>query len=148
MRGLILLVLILVLAGCRGTQPYSSADLTGVKSAKIALVPLYRQFKRAYRHGNQAEIQRAYAQEREVCKGVDAIDKRDTIDPNVNLFQVSAELDDFCNAIEDAYAFWAKQHGLPYDKSIFLGRRQEVFLQADADLKTIGKYMRHPAALS
>jgi hypothetical protein len=148
MRRLIFLALLVALAGCRGTQPYTSADLTGVKTAEATIVPVYRQFKQEYGRDNRAEIQRTYAREQEVCKQVDVIDKRDTIDPNVNLFQASAELDDFCNSIESAYVYWAKRHGLPYDKSIVPGRRQEVFLQADADLLTIGKYLRHPAALS
>jgi hypothetical protein len=148
MRKPIFLALLVLLAGCRGTEPYTSADLAGVKAAKVAIIPLYLEFKRAYHHDDQAEIQRTHAVEQEVCKQVDVIDKRDTIDPNVNLFQASAELDDFCNSIDDAYAFWAKQHGLPYSKALTLGLRQEVFLTADADLKTINKYLRHPAALS
>jgi hypothetical protein len=137
-----------VLAGCRGTQPYTSQDLTGVKSIAATIVPVYREFKQAYRHDDRPVIESTFAREQAVCKQVDVIDKRDTIDPNVNLFQASAELDDFCNSIEDAYVFWAKAHKLPYDKSIFLGRRQEVFDTADADLKTIKKYLRHPSALS
>jgi hypothetical protein len=148
MHRLILLAILVVLAGCRGTEAYTSQDLSGVKTAEATIVPVYLQFKRDYRRDNQAAIQRTYAQEQEVCKQVDVIDQRDTIDPNVNLFQASAELDDFCNAIESAYVYWAKGHGLPYDKSIVPGRRQEVFLGSDADLKTIHKYVLHPSALS
>lgn len=148
MRRLFLLAVLMGLAGCRGTQAYTSQDLAGVKTAEATIVPVYRQFRRDYRRDNRAQIQRTYAREQEACKQVDVIDKRDTIDPNVDLFQASAELDDFCNAIESAYVYWAKRHGLPYDKTIVPGRRQEVFLGSDADLKTIGKYMRHPAALS
>lgn len=148
MRRLFLLAVLVPLVGCRGTQAYTSHDLSAVKKAASTIVPVYRQFKRDYRRGNKAALQRAHAQEQKVCKQVDVIDKRDTIDPNVNLFQASAELDDFCNAIESAYVFWAKRHGLPYSKSIIPGRRQEVFLQADSDLKTIHKYLRHPSTLS
>jgi hypothetical protein len=148
MRRLFLLAVLVALAGCRGTQAYTAQDLSGVKTAEATIVPIYLEFKRDYSRDNQAAVQRTYAQEQKDCKQVDVIDKRDTIDPNVNLFQASAELDDFCNAIESAYVYWAKRHGLPYDKSIVPGRRQEVFLGSDADLKTINKYIRHPAALS
>ena len=128
MRRLFLLGLLVALAGCRGTQLYTPQDLTAVKSAEATIVPVYLQFKRDYGRDNLARIKHTYAQEQRVCKQVDIIDKRDTIDPNVNLFQASAELDDFCNAIESAYVYWAKRHGLPYDKTIVPGRRQEVFL--------------------
>ncbi len=148
MRRLIFLGLLLVLAGCRGTQPYTAEDLTGVKVAQATVIPVYLQFKQDYRSNNTSRIEQGYAKEQQACKQVDVIDKRDTIDPNVNLFQASAELDDFCNAIESAYAYWAKKHGLPYDETIVPGRHQEVFLQSDADLLTIQKYLRHPAALS
>jgi hypothetical protein len=148
MRRLLLLAVLVVLAGCRGTQAYTAEDLSGVKAAEATIVPVYLEFKQEYGRDNQVAIQRTYAQEQQDCKQVDVIDKRDTIDPNVNLFQASAELDDFCNAIESAYVYWAKRHGLPYDKSIVPGRRQEVFLGSDGDLKTINKYLRHPAALS
>lgn len=148
MRKFLVLPLLLVFAGCRGTQPYTSQDLAQVKQADATIVPIYKQFKRDYRSDNQAAIQQTYALEQQACKQVDVIDKRDTIDPNVNLFQASADLDDFCNAIESAYVYWAKRHGLAYDKSIIPGRRQEVFLGSDTDLKTIGKYIRNPAALS
>jgi hypothetical protein len=133
MHRLILLAILVVLAGCRGTEAYTSQDLSGVKTAEATIVPVYLQFKRDYRRDNQAAIQRTYAREQEVCKQVDVIDQRDTIDPNV---------------IESAYVYWAKGHGLPYDKSIVPGRRQEVFLGSDADLKTIHKYVLHPSALS
>jgi hypothetical protein len=148
MRGLFFLGVLLLLAGCRGTQTYTAQDLTAVKAAEATIVPVYLQFKQDYGRDNQARIERTYAREQEVCMQVDVIDKRDSIDPNVNLFQASAELDDFCNAIESAYVYWAKRHGLPYDKTIVPGRRQEVFLQSDADLLTIQKYLRHPSALS
>lgn len=148
MRKILVIPLLLILAGCRGTQPYTSQDLAQVKQADSTIVPIYKQFKHDYRRDNQAAIQHTYTLEQQACKQVDVIDKRDTIDPNVNLFQASAELDDFCNAIESAYVYWAKRHGLAYDKSIIPGRRQEVFLGSDADLKTIDKYIRDPAALS
>jgi hypothetical protein len=148
MRRLLLLAVLVALAGCRGTQAYTAQDLSGVKTAEATIIPVYLEFKRDYSRDNQAAIQRTYALEQRDCKQVDVIDRRDTIDPNVNLFQASAELDDFCNAIESAYVYWAKRHGLPYDKSIVPGRRQEVFLGSDGDLKTIHKYLRHPAALS
>src|SRR5947209_144673 len=103
MRRLFFLGLLVVLAGCRGTQLYTAQDLTGVKVARATVIPVYLQFKRDYRSNNPIRIQQGYAQEQQACKQVDVIDKRDTIDPNVNLFQASAELDDFCNAVESAY---------------------------------------------
>ncbi len=148
MRRLYFVGLLVLLAGCRGTQPYTTQDLKGVTVAQATVIPVYLQFKQDYQSNDPARIEQGYAQEQQACKQVDVIDKRDTIDPNVNLFQASAELDDFCNAIESAYAYWAKKHRLPYDKLIVPGRHQEVFLQSDADLLTFQKYLRHPAALS
>lgn len=148
MRRLSLLALLILLAGCRGTQPYTAQDLSGVKVAQATIVPVYVAFKRSYFRDDVAAVKQTYAQEQRDCKQVDVIDKRDTIDPNVNLFQASAELDDLCNAIESAYVYWARKHGLPYDKTILPGRRQEVFLGSDTDLKTLPKYLRHPSALS
>lgn len=148
MRKLFFLGLLLVLAGCRGTQPYTAKDLNGVKVAEATVIPVYLQFKRDYQSNEPVRIEQGYEREQQACRQVDVIDRRDTIDPNVNLFQASAQLDDFCNAIESAYAYWAKKHGLPYDKVVVPGRHQEVFLQSDADLLTIHKYLRHPSALS
>lgn len=142
-----LLGLLMFLSGCRGTQPYTAQDLSAVKVAGETVIPVYLQFKRGYKSNDPALIEQGYQQEQQVCKQVDVIDKRDTIDPNVDLFQASAELDDFCNAVESAYAYWAKKHHLPYDKTIVPGRHQEVFLQSDLDLKTFQKYVRDASAL-
>ncbi len=147
MRKLLLMGLV-VLAGCQGTQAYLPQDLTGVKVAEATVIPLYKQFKVVYKHHDVPGMKKTYAQEQQACKQVDVIDKRDTIDPNVNLFQASAFLDNFCNAIESGYAFWEKSQGLPYDKDLTTGLQREIFISPDSDLKTIGKLMRHPAAQS
>jgi hypothetical protein len=148
MRKLWLIVIVLFLAGCQGTQAYTKEDLVQVRQAAATIKPIYLQFRHDYFADDTPAVLRDYAQEQRACKLVDLIDKRDTIDPNVDLFQASAELDDLCNAIESAYVYWAKKHGYPYDKTVVPGRKQEVFLGSDADLKTLPKYLRTPRALS
>lgn len=148
MRALFLLPLALLAVACRGTQPYSQTDLVEVKQAYVSVHPTYLAFKRAFQAGNGRDIMRLYRREHAQCRLVDTIDKRDTIDPNVNLYQASITLDDMCNAIESAYVFWAKKHRLPYDKIVVPARPREAFVGSDADLKKIKKYFRHPSALA
>lgn len=148
MRRLPLLLPILLLVACKGTQAYSKTDLRQVKHGYSTIAPVYLQFHKAYFAGDTRRIVRLYHREQRDCRIVDVVDRRDTIDPNVNLFAVSAGLDDMCNAIESAYAGWAKQHGYPYDKSVELGRPEDVFIQADADWVKMPDQMKHPAALS
>jgi hypothetical protein len=138
----------MLLAGCRGTQPYTSPDLKQVRAGYVLIKPVYLDFRAAYVRKDKPAIIRAYHRERVVCRVPDEIDKRDTIDPNVQLFQASIVLDNLCNAVESAYAYWAKQHGLPYDKNITPGRESEVFAGSDAGLEKIDGYLRHPASLS
>jgi hypothetical protein len=107
---------------------------------------VYRAFKVAYFAGNTRMILTEYARERKVCKLIDVVDKRDTIDPNTNLFVASAGLDSLCNDIESAYAGWAKLHHYPYDKSIVPSRPEDAFVDGDANLEKMPKQMEHPRA--
>lgn len=110
--------------------------------------PIYRSFKAAYLAQNTAGIRRYYRREQRACHIVDDVDHRDTIDPNVNLFAVSAGLDTLCNDIETAYAQWAKAHGYPYDKSLPPSTPQDVFVDGDASLEKMPDQIKHPAALA
>jgi hypothetical protein len=148
MRRLSFLVLLLALSACRGTQPYTSEDFHQVRQAYATIPPIYRNFKAAYLAGNRAGILREYRREQRACRLVDVIDNRDTIDPNINLFAVSAGLDTLCNDIEYAYTDWAMKHGYPYDRSITPGRPQDVFVDGDASLEKMPKQMEHPKAFA
>ena len=148
MRKLLPIGLIVLLAGCRGTQAYTQEDLRQVTQAYAEIVPTYQAFKRDFQTGNGAGIQTYFRREQRECKVEDIVDNRDTIDPNVNLFAVSVGLDDMCNAIESAYVTWAMAHGLPYDRTIVPGRPIDVFIAADTDYKKMPKQLRHPAALA
>jgi hypothetical protein len=151
MRALVLFALIaacLGLAGCRGSESYSQQDLQQVHQVYAELRPMYETFKRAFMAGDAAEIFRIYAEERAPCSIVDQIDNRDTIDPNVALFQASITLDDLCNAIESGYAEWAVEHHRPYPKDLQPLRPSELFVGAEADLKKMNGYLRHPSALA
>lgn len=146
MRRLPLLLLLVAAAACRGTQSYSTTDLHQVQQAYRTIPPLYRAFKAAYYADNGPLIVKDYAQEQKLCRLVDTIDKRDTIDPNTNLFSASAGLDSLCNDIEAAYTGWAIQHHYPYDKSIIPGRSQDAFVDGDSNLKKMPKQMELPSA--
>jgi hypothetical protein len=147
MRRLPLLLLLLPAAvACRGTQAYSSTDLQQVRKVYRTVPPIYRAFKAAYFAGNTSLILKEYAREQKACKLVDVIDKRDTIDPNTNLFVASAGLDSLCNDIESAYTGWAIVHHYPHDKSIVPGRAQDAFVDGDTNLEKMPSQMAHPKA--
>lgn len=148
MRVVAALSLLLLLTACRGTQPYATQDLRQVRRAYAQIRPTYTAFEQAYRVGNTTGILTYFRQEQQECKLVDVIDKRDTIDPNINLFFASAALDDMCNAIESAYVTWAPKHGFPYDKSVLPSRPSDVFLGPDLDLTKMSGYLRNPASLA
>jgi hypothetical protein len=149
MRKILGLVAVLLFAaGCRGTQAYYPVDLKQVRTAYARIAPIYTNFKEVYGRGDTAGIRRDFKKEQAACRLVDVIDRRDTIDPNVQLFQASVELDAMCNAIESAYVWWAQKHGYPYDKSVIGYRPDEVFVGADAGLLKMPGYMRHPSALA
>ena len=138
----------LLLAGCLSSQPYTAQDLSAVKRVYAELLPLYVDFRSAYFHNDGVQMGQDFHVEQRLCKHVDVIDKRDSIDPNVNLFQASAGLDNFCNDIESVYAAWEKDHHLPYDKSIVPAFRLDAFKGSDVALKKLVKYLRNPSALS
>jgi hypothetical protein len=148
MRRLTLPLILLVLTGCRGTQPYSSQDLREVKQAYAQLYPNFTAFRHAYFRGQKASIQRYFRRNETMCRLADVIDKRDTIDPNVNLFQASIALDDMCNNVESVYALWAKEHHLRYDKSIVPSRKSEEFFGLDVELAKVPTYLKHPDAFA
>jgi hypothetical protein len=148
MRRLGLLSLLLLLAGCRGTQSFTQQDLSDVKQAWNALNPTMQAFRQGYKTGNASTIQGAFRQNEIYCKIVDGVDKRDTIDPNVNLFQASIALDDICNNIESVYVEWEKAHGLPYDTTIVPSRPGDEFLGLDKEMKKVPNYLRNPGSLS
>ena len=147
-RVLLLLPLLAVLAACRGTQAYTAEDLAQVKEAYNNIPPIYIAFKRVYYGGDTAGILAEYHKAQAACRVEDAVDKRDTIDPNTNLFAASSGLDSLCNDMDSAYVQWAKQHHYPYDKSIVPGRREDVFVDGDANLLKMPKQMEHPAAFA
>lgn len=146
MRRAPLLVLVLVLAACRGTQAYTSLDLQQVRHAYRQIPPVYRDFKAAYLAGNTRLILQDYAREQQVCRQLDPIDRRDTIDPSTNLFAASVGLDDLCNDIESAYASWASKHHRPFDKTIPTTTPDAEFVDGDAALEKMPAEMAHPAA--
>ena len=147
-RLLLFLSPLIILAGCASSSPYTAQDLQQVKSTYDVLVPLYRQFRTAYLRRDDQGIVKGYRQEQQVCRTVDSIDQRDTIDPNTNLFQVSAGLDNLCNDIESVYAAWQKEHHRPYPKDIVPAFLSEAFQGSDLQLEKMQKQLRHPAALS
>lgn len=148
MRWLTLLVLLVGLSACGQTQLYTPQDLRQVRQVYATLPPIYRSFRAAYLAGNKEGILRGYREERKACRLVDEIDKRDTIDPNINLFAASAGFDSLCNDIEYAYMDWAKKHGYPYVKALVPVRPQDVFVDGDFNIKKMPKQMQHPAAYS
>lgn len=89
-----------------------------------------------------------YRAEQVLCARVDVVDVRDTIDPNANLFQASAGLDNFCNDIESAYAGWERSHHHAYDKRVVPSYPENAFKGSQLSLKQMNMYLRRPAALS
>jgi hypothetical protein len=146
--GLALLGLCLCLSACRGSEIYSQEDLRQVHQVYVQLRPMYVSFKRAFQTNQTAGILQGFRREHAPCAVVDQIDNRDTIDPNVSLFQASIVLDDLCNAIESGYADWAIRHHLSYPSNLIPLRPSELFIGAEADLKKMNSYLRHPSALA
>ena len=139
---------LLLLAGCTGQQPYTAQDLHQVRTAYRELRPTYIAFKQAYGASNARGIVRQYHREQIECRMVDRIDARDTIDPNTDLFEASVGLDNFCNAIEQAYAYWARTHGQPVPKGVAPSAPDDPFLGSDKSLAQMPVLLRHPAALA
>jgi hypothetical protein len=137
-----------LLVGCGLPPPFTKQDLQQVRQGYATILPLYNDFKTAYFQENTQRILSDYQQEQKDCRLVDEIDNRDTIDPNTNLFQASAGLDDMCNWIEEAYAGWAKPLGYPYPKDVIPSPRTYAFTNTAETLAKIPKYLQHPAALS
>lgn len=146
MRRAPLLVLLILLTACRGTQAYTPLDLKQVRHAYRQIPPVYRHFKPAYLAGNASLILKYYAREQRVCHQLDAIDQRDTIDPSTNLFEASVGLDTLCNDIESAYTSWAMKHHHPYDKTVPTTTPDVQFLDGDAALVKMPQEMSHPSA--
>jgi hypothetical protein len=105
-------------------------------------------FKVAFAHASGPAMGRIFSKEQRVCRQVDSIDRRDSIDPNTNLFQASAALDTLCNDIESAYNTWRSNHGLPYDATIPVAVPGSEFKDGDSDMLKMSQWLRHPAALS
>jgi hypothetical protein len=148
MRRLPLLSLLVLLAACRGTSPYTRQDLAQVRHAYRTITPIYRHFKRAYAANNLPAMRRWYHREQRACRLVDQIDQRDTIDANTNLFAASTGLDSLCNDIEYAYAGWREAHGLRYNTKLTPGDPATVFVDGDIALLKMPREMRHPAGLA
>lgn len=142
----LLLILLPLIAGCAGTRPYTAKDLRQVNRAYDQLAPIFTQFQAAYNQNNLPAMRRLYAREQRACRLVDTIDKRDSIDPNTNLFTASSYLDSFCNDIETAYASWRKAHHLPYDHAAFLSAPGTYFVDGDYNIVHFHDLMKHPAA--
>jgi hypothetical protein len=147
MRKLPLLLLALLLAGCAGTRLYTPQDMVQVHQADATIVPIYKSFKRAYVQNYTAGILEAFHREQVACRLVDVIDQRDSIDPNIQLFQASASLDNLCNDIEGIYVGWAKKHHYRYDKSIPPAFVADTFKGADLEVKKLPGYLKHPTDL-
>lgn len=148
MRRLPLACLLVLLAACRGTSPYTQQDLAQVERGYRIVPPIYRHFKHAYARNDLPAMTRWYHRERIACRLVDRIDQRDTIDANTNLFAASNGLDALCNDIEYAYAGWRKAHGLHYDTRLTPGDPATVFEDGDIALLKMPLELRHPAALA
>jgi hypothetical protein len=142
--SLVLLALV-VLAGCAGSQPYSALDLKQVRQAYAAVRPVYWAFRAAYIANNYPAMKRLFAQEQRACHIEDVVDKRDTIDPNVNLYQASSQVNSFCNDIETAYAAYRKAHAMPYDELVNETLPGTYFEDGDYNMQIIGRYLGNPA---
>ncbi|MGI8969022.1 MAG: hypothetical protein ACR2GA_07970 [Chloroflexota bacterium] len=149
MRVFAFIVLLVALAGCAGTQPYSQRDFHQVTTAFHQLVPAWWGYEQAYKRHDTAGILRNFHVEQHVCYTlVDEVDHRDTIDPNVNLFHASASLDNICNSIEELYRTWAQKNGYPFNKHIPPALPAQTFLGQNKELPIMTKQMRHPSALT
>ena len=148
--GFVLLVVasITVVTARGSSKPYTQKDLRDVRNDYALLRPIYLGFRAAYFRNDARSMARYYDREQVVCSQVDQIDRRDSIDPNVNLFQASVGLDNFCNDIESGYAAWQRSHHLRYDKRVVPAFPGDVFKGGDLSLKKIAGFLRHPSALS
>jgi hypothetical protein len=144
-RAAFALLALALLAGCAGSQPYSAVDLKQVRQAYAAIAPVYWSFRKAYVDNNFPAMKRLVRQERSVCHLATVVDKRDTIDPNVNLYLASSYLDSFCNDIETAYNAWRKAHGMSYDDSLPSTLAGTYFEDGDYNIQEIGPLLRNPA---
>lgn len=147
LRALIALFALVILAGCAGSQPYESIDLQQVTEAYHTITPIYNAFKVAYAANDERQMNVLYAREQRACRLVDTIDARDTIDPNIDLFQASAYLDTFCNDIETAYNAWRQAHHLSYDANLPSTLPGTYFEDGDYNMTQMPIMLRHPAAL-
>lgn len=147
MQTVFLVALAGALGGCGG-QKYSPQDMAQVRAVYAALLPTYVRFEVAYKAGATARILRLYARERRECKAVDVIDARDSIDPNINLFQASATLDGMCNTIDSAYAWWAKTHRRPYNVSLVPDTPANLFVGMIPLLQKVPLQLKYPDALT
>jgi hypothetical protein len=147
MRSLLIVIVFLVLAGCARTGPYSSQDLRDVRTAYDTIRPILLAFESSYFRHNSQGILSGYHREMTACKLADRIDKRDSIDPNVKLFEASADLDNMCNDMDSTYTLWAKSNGYPYDKTVTPALPGDVFKSAEKSMKEMGELLRHPASL-
>lgn len=143
----ILALILILLAGCAGTQPYTATDLRQVREAYATITPIYNAFKIAYAKNDEAAMNRLFAREQRACRLVDTIDNRDSINPNTNLFQASAYLDTFCNDIESAYSGWREAHGLSYDASLPKTLPGTYFLDGDYNMTQMPRLLKQPAGL-
>ncbi len=147
MRLLLLGVLVILLAGCQGSQLYTQQDLSQVHQGWNEIFPTYRAFETAYKANDTRGILTQFARIEKECKIPDEIDKRDSIDPNIKLFEASVALDDMCDTVESAYVTWAKPHGYPYDKTVVPSLPADVFIGTDVEVKGVPKLLAHPADL-
>lgn len=139
-----LAALAVMLSGCSVTQLYSPEDITQVRSVYKELLPTYVRFEAAYKADDTSGILRLYAREQHQCKAVDVIDQRDSIDPNINLFQASATLDGMCNTVEAAYAWWAKTHHRPYNIQLVPDTPATLFVGMIPSMQKFPLQLAHP----
>lgn len=140
----LLIIPLILLSACRGTYAYTHLDLVQTWEEYHHIVPIYRQFHTVYLADNGSEIQDLHRREVAACQINYAVDKRDTIDPSTNLWQASVTLDDLCNAMDSAYAYWAEKHHLPYDNQLYAAPPDQVFQQSDLELQMLWKELLHP----
>ncbi|HEX8918112.1 MAG TPA: hypothetical protein VF898_06395 [Chloroflexota bacterium] len=149
MRRIVISLCLLGLVGCSSSRPYTALDLAQVKAGYHSLLPVYLHYRKAFFAHDFAVMQQEFAAEQVICKTqIDPVDRRDTIDPNTNLFQASGDLDNMCNDVESTYAGYRKLHHMSYDKTINPSFPPESFSGSDKELAAIKKYFKHPSALS
>jgi hypothetical protein len=142
-----LLLLVVLLAGCLGTQPYESVDLVQVRQAYATVAPQYVRFQVAYEENHTQTMLRIYRHVQRGCHFIDAIDKRDTIDASTNLWVASSHLDSFCNDMDTAYNMWRKAHGKSYDQFLPVAAVGTFFVDGDYNLLDFHKLMKSPAGI-